>query len=61
MMGHVITYCMILNNMIIEDEYDAEACNSDYLFEDADTFAVDLVECTDLTDSCLFSNNLSTI
>ncbi len=52
---------MILNNMIVEDEYEADDCDNDYFFEDDDTFTVDPVEHTDLADSCLFSNHLSTI
>jgi hypothetical protein len=47
--------------MIIEDEYEAEDCDNDYLFEDDDTFTVDPVERTDLSDSRLFSNHLSTV
>ncbi len=41
--------------MIIEDEYEAEDCDNDYLFEDDDTCPVDPVEHTDLTDSHLSS------
>ena len=61
MMGNIITCCVILNNMIVEDEYEADDCDNDYLFEDEDTFTVDSVERTDLTDSHLFSKHLSTI
>ncbi len=61
MMGNIITCCVILNNMIVEDEYEADDCDNEYLFEDDDTFTVDPVELTDLTDSHLFSNHLSTI
>ena len=61
MMGNIITCCVILNNMIVEDEYEVDDCNNDFLFEDEDTFTVDSVERTDLTDSHLFSNHLSTI
>ena len=61
MMGNIITCCVILNNMIVEDEYEADDCDNDYLFEDEDTFTVDSVEHTDLTDRHLFSKHLSTI
>jgi hypothetical protein len=47
--------------MIVEDEYEADNCDNAYLFDDGDTFTVDPVERTDLTDSRLFSNHLSTI
>ncbi len=59
MMGNIITCCMTLNNMIIEDEYEAEDCDNDqYFFEDDDTFTGDPVEHTDLS---LFFHHLSTI
>jgi hypothetical protein len=61
MMGNIIACCMILNNMIIEDEYEGEDCDNDYLFEDDDTFTVDPAEHANLADSCLFSNHLSTV
>ncbi len=61
MMGDIITCCMILNNMIVEDEYEADYCDNNYLFEDDGTFTVDPVERTNLTDSHLFSKHLSTI
>jgi hypothetical protein len=47
--------------MIVEDEYEIDDCDNDYLFEDEDTFTVDSVERTDLTDSHLFSKHLSSI
>ncbi len=59
MMGNIITCCVILNNMIVEDEYEADDCDTDYLFEDDDTFTVDPVECTDLTDSHLPSDHIT--
>jgi hypothetical protein len=61
MTGNITTCCVILTNMIIEDEYEADNCDNDYLFEDDDTFTVDPVERTNLTDSCLFSKHLSII
>ncbi len=42
--------------MIVEEEYEAEGCDNDYVSEDSVTFIVDPVDCTDLTDSYLFSN-----
>ncbi len=61
MMGNIITCYVILNNMIIQDEYEAEDCSNDYLFEDDDTFAADPAEHINLTDNRLFSNHLSTV
>jgi hypothetical protein len=61
MMEKIITCFIILNNMIVEDEYEADNSDNAYLFEDDATFTIDPVECTDLTDSHLFSNHLSTI
>ncbi len=55
MMDKIIICCITLNNMIVEDEYEADNCDNAYLF------TVDPVEHTDLTDSRLFSNHLSTI
>jgi len=60
-MGQIITCCVIINNMIVEDEYEAEGCDNEYLFEDEDEFQVDLVERTDLSDSHLFSAHLSKV
>ncbi len=51
---------MILKNMIIEDDNEADYCDNNYLFDD-DTFTVDPVERTNLTDSHLFSKHLSII
>ncbi len=61
MMEKIIICCIILNNMIVEDEYEADNCDNTYLFDDGDTLTVDPVERTNLTDSRLFSNHLSTI
>ncbi len=61
MMKYIITCCVILNNIIVYDEYETEDCTVDYLIEDADKFSVDPVECTGLADSHLFCNHLSTV
>lgn len=40
-MSLVMKACIILHNMIIQDEYDNPNLNDDYLFDDADQFKVD--------------------
>ncbi len=60
LMGNIFSCCMILDNMILEDEYKAEDCDNNYLFEDSDTPIVNQVDQTDLTYSILLSNHLST-
>jgi hypothetical protein len=47
--------------MIVEDEYKAEGCNNQYLFEDEDEFGVDPVVPTDLSDSHLFFAHFLTV
>jgi len=37
----IMKACIILHNMIIQDEYDNPNLNDDYLFKDADQFKVD--------------------
>ncbi len=37
----IMKACIILHNMIIQDEYDNPNLNDDYLFEDTDQFKVD--------------------
>ncbi len=47
--------------MIVEDKYEAEGCDNEYLFEEEDKFRVETIECTDLSDSQLFSAHLSKV
>ena len=42
-MGTVIVACIILHNMIIEDEYTDPKLDNEYLFEENDNFKVDKV------------------
>ncbi len=44
MIGNNLTCCLILSNIIVEDEYKVEDCdNNNFLLEDKDQFRVDPV------------------
>jgi hypothetical protein len=42
-MGTIMVACIILHNMVVEDEADEVELTNDYLFEDRDRFQVDNV------------------